>query len=683
MAQLRSISCHIDGILRVILVVGRSPESVVLDTRLYCTIFRDLSDDRNCTMERLYPTCSNCIFMFGNIGCIVSNNIVVPDCNVTVLTTADGFRFHNILRDMCHHFDFNNNAPEKEPISGMYHMQVFGYTIHYKYNNPYDLKKKEKRRALIFRTFNKENAIAHCCQSFESVRIKSVFHIVGSPYICILAPYDIQRFEALPNIEYLLITDPSLGDLMQQIAGLGQMSFVSPLKKHILAPDDRDREKFATLSRWIISRPGDNKLNGETSHIDRTMYESLYSDFSKEQISNTNRKFISPKQTSTQQEHNESTVGRTPNWEYSKVVIGIKELIRYVNYNSNEMCPFFIIEKGDDCDALEFGLKSKFGAKLEWALLNLYTDTSGNIFTIDRVHLLEEFALIFLKSEDNASEFANNKQRIYKVCGELDFMFPGFFDEKYEEVRLCINQIRDHRMVLHANRLKAEAEAETARKSRELQLILAQREAEKFIRTLDIDIAKTEYMFDILRINTPKIKTIMKMYHNSSEHDIHNMIYKMVAFMMKQFICDNVQITYHPWIYCGVMTFLIGGESTNSNFVSVATGFMSLVDSLKGDICRFENVNAFLKIPANIEINVSKNVAYYGSNMTNTLIVAISNKLNYFIQKSNVLCFKQIFVDMFITIVNSRIHENGLFMMLPKDILIIIFDNMLQTLKID
>lgn len=670
MAHLRSISCHIDGILREILVIGRSPEGIVLDTRLCCTIFRDLSDDRNRTMEKLYPTCSNCVFMFGNIGCIVSNNIVVPYCNVTVLTTVDGFRFLNILRDMCHHFDFNNSVPEKEPISGMYHMQVFGYTIHYKYNNPYDLKKKEKRRALIFRTFNKENAITYCCQSFGCIRIKSVFHIVGSPYICILAPYDIERFEALSNIEYLLVTDSSLGDLLQQIAGLDQMSFVSPLKKHILAPDDGDRQKFVTSSRWIISRPGDNKLNGETSYIDRTMYESLYSDVFNEQI--PNRKFIPRKQTFASQEHNELAIERTPNWEYSKVVIGIKELTRYVNYNSNETCPFFIIEKGDDC-----------GAKLEWALLDLYTDTSGNIFTIDRVHSLEEFALIFLKSEDNASEFATNKQGIYEICGELDFMFPGFFDEKYEEVRLCIKQISDRRMTLHANRLKAEAEAEAARKLRELQLILAQREAENFIRTLDINIAKTEYMFDILRINTPKIKTIMKMYHNSSEHDIHNMIYKMVAFIMKQFICDNVQITYHPWIYCGVMTFLIGSESTNSNFVSVATGFMSLVDSLKGDICRFENVNAFLKIPANIEINVSKNLAHYGSNMTNTLIMAISNKLNHFIEKSNVLCFKQIFVDMFVTIVNSRIHENGLFMMLPKDILVIIFDNMLQTLKID
>jgi hypothetical protein len=361
-----------------------------------------------------------------------------------------------------------------------------------------------------------------------------------------------------------------------------------------------------------------------------------------------------------------------------RIIMGIKKIKKYIDSNSNELCPYVIISH----DYI-FNLKEK--EIIEF--IKLFKVNSGLVKIIDKIHLITDFMLVFLKSEEDFDEFSSviSSCNKYKMWGEMDFMYPGFFDYKYAEIQTIICKIRTENMNKDQENLKIRAKLQSDDNNEESQRILARKELEKLMRKMDIDIINTEQLYDLLKIKTPNIINILQTYRNKPVFDLENLIRRITCFVLKQFICDDMVIKYHPLVYCASVIMLLIEQLPNNNvsemFFSVGARFdeeLKLIRQVESN-----GIHSFLGLSKDIVVKLedtNKDI-YCGAEMTLRKISDLKQFVNKFINDTKMLCFKEVILHNFILITHSKMHADGLFEDLPKDVLIIIIRNMTRMLN--
>ena len=505
-----------------------------------------------------------------------------------------------------------------------------------------------------------------------------------------------------------------ISKIIERMIEYARYPYVSPFNEHVTSIGAMERYKLEKEFRWIYGRHSSKSIQNETykervQKIEKTYYgkptksiqENLFyiqNETNKEQNKPTKSIQDEPEDDILEQvkkiekvyaekpiivindeastraayEIDRACADKEFEKKSSTIIMGTKKIHKYVDSNPNELCPCAIISNPFRCE-IEF--------------INLFKTDNGNIKIIDKIHLIGEFMLVFLKSEENFDELSSiiTSCDKYEMCSEIDFMFPGFFDDKYGEIQTTICKIREENMNKYQKDLKNNAQSSIQRNNEELQRILAQKELEKMMRKLDITLTNTEHLYELLKIKSPKIGDIMKNYLNKTDQDVENLIFRITSFILKQYICDNKTIEYHPTIYVTSIILLLHNYMPRNDdvwpmFQSIAKKISNQLDLAQQNATI--DIHHFLRLSENIPIKINANKdIYFDRNFKPVKFENLKQSLEKFIDDSSMLCFKEVILHNFIIIINSKINANGLFEYLPKDVLIIIIRNIIRMLN--
>jgi len=674
----------IDGLYRDVSFIGTDPCSISHKNTFFYKTYYNENDDADtimkniCTYVNVYS-----IFSFQNVGCIIlKDNVKLHNFGIEILQQKHGFKFSSVLRKMIFYQlkNFKNNStypvvPHKQVFSADITCDPYYRVLSYTGSNPFNLGLNEWKNAYLFNNYDKEGSVDQYWQNLKHANIKSIFYMNDVSYICILSK-DIVFTVQNESVKYIHLENISVHGIIGKMIEHERCLVTSskPIIKKI-EPDPPQMDVDEKIDTYTLAQIQEIDKNCASTYTMTHTHKigKEFGTYTVKQIHKTNKEIDT--YTSVQiQQIEKKCAEQEFNETVNKIMMGTKKIKKYVDLNPNELCPFVIIFLNDKDETTGFIRLFKMGSDVK---------------IIDKIYLIGESMLVFLKSEQDFDEFKSiiSSWTQYEMYGEMDFMYPGFFDEKYNEIQSIVQKIRVEKMNEYNENLKRAADESVVRKNTELQTLLARKELEKLMRKLDLNIAGVEHLYDLLKIKMPTIRNIMHTYYNKSVQDIENLIYRITSFLLKQYICDGRKIIYHPLIYCASVILLLSDNIMydDAQLLLLASVGTKITNGLKiirqNEYTNSNGIHEFLSLDKKININFNMNeLTYYGQNMNLREFEILKKDINEFIVK-DMLCFKEIILNNFTIIISSKIHASGLFEELPKDIMVIIIQNMITLLK--
>jgi hypothetical protein len=759
MDDINFLTHRIDDTNCIISYMIDNPNRKKIDTDI-AVLFNHKTDDIHRTMaifRGLFKI--NSIFAYKKIGCILfkqknfnkAKNDLKLRLDIDVLTYIKNSNFDQLVQIM---IDYIQLGVIKIPIK--LSSFKFDTTTEYPYEYiGYDpaVFQQKWNYATIFTEQHPHRNINNYWFNYDAAQIVSVFYFNLSYYhhhICVLSTKKIKsnmlsvihtvhkrclfKNLAIKILELHKKIDPSFSIGHSKNSDDSQMHFkkTSQIYPHTgytyIGQDPFDVYNFSHISIFSEKEPGFNMCKYWHKYQTAKIYAAFYFDYCAyvcilshdiiktsdnhiyralwditkvvNLLHDPNIQDLFPKITDLPFESKQDRILKIADFSFESKhtrILNLKETKKYVNKNPSDVCHFVIVY-----------VKS-FDNKQNYSLfLDMF-----NVEIVDKIFTIDNFIITFLQNFD---VFGTIKSKLlghkrFQLCTDIDYMYSGLFDEKYEEVDILLQRIRKEKMLEREIMLKKEANEAILHNIEQSKSLVIQKNMDKILRNFDqnqlfvCDFYKSQGLVEVdVRIienlckNRTTITTILD-----------EMVNRITKCLLKYLICGKKMIAFHPFIYylC-ILTHLFDRlPKTAAVHVAYMTCNNSILHKLDIErreivtfakkngikstekIIDFKFINKYIGYPDTFDINVVSyyRFSYYDIDINNVKLNLPTKKtrekikiqLNKYLNYSDGTCFKELLLCNFWSMLCSKSYESGMFQYLPREIIYIMIRNMISV----
>lgn len=381
-------------------------------------------------------------------------------------------------------------------------------------------------------------------------------------------------------------------------------------------------------------------------------------------------------------------------------IMNLKETKKYVNQNSNDICNFVIVH-----------IASINDQKLDNFLV-MFDST-----LVDKIFLMDNFMIAFLQDPDVFENMQKvlSGNKFFQLCSELDYMYPGLFDEKYDEISMTLQQIRTEMMMTREKMMKINAEKTVARNIEQTKLLVIQKNIDKILRSFDLNQSFVCDVYKTLKFLDVDMRIIEKLCANKPDITVilEEIVHWIVKCLLKNLICSKEMIMFHPYIYylCVLAYIFDNSQHTIAMRIADLECRKKILRklNLERDVIFKKNVlnvtptkkdkhtikklvlNQYIGYPDEVVIEISEYpTTCYDVNANDDkhdlprllTFNKVRQNLNQYLDGSDMACFKELLMRNFWLILCSKSYECGSFQILPKEIIYSIVHYMICVVRI-
>jgi len=365
-------------------------------------------------------------------------------------------------------------------------------------------------------------------------------------------------------------------------------------------------------------------------------------------------------------------------------ILNITQARKYIDMNPKEECQFVIISGN-----------FLMGKRDHIEYLSLFDVLVDKILPVGGV-------IIVFFHDYFTFNVAMSEHDKYQIYSEVDNMYPGFFDDKYNEIEELSRLI----YIKYEETLKQKAIEEADRNAKHSQQLVLRKQTDLIITKYDeyqLFITDLCQRYDIFCNET---SVVVKLCSKKSAAQVATMIQMLVEWiaksLLKYYVSEKRTIKYQPHLYeLAALSYLRDKFSMYVTLDAYVVFYDKICSKIawvreQAEIYKFSrwcpvntaHISDYVGFPKEIDVAIQKNrYEYYGVSKdefkhVHSYIIEKNKKDIYkYLRQTDNSCLKEIFVRSVLLILVSNAKESGLFHWLPMDVVRYIAHIMLKCIS--